>query len=55
MLAQETTDATLILARSIYERSKGIAVASLNMFKSLAFSAEKSKRFPLVDGEGSGY
>lgn len=33
-----------------YERSEGIALASLYMFKNLAFSASKNKRSPLVDG-----
>ncbi|KAL1983889.1 hypothetical protein VTN96DRAFT_9813 [Rasamsonia emersonii] len=35
-----------------YERSEGIAVASLYMFKSLAFTASKSAGIPLVDGKG---
>jgi len=34
-----------------YERSEGIAVASLYMFKALAFSAGKSTKVPVVDGE----
>jgi hypothetical protein len=34
-----------------YERSEGIAVASLYMFKSLAFTASKSQMVPLVDGK----
>jgi hypothetical protein len=34
----------------IYERSEGIAVASLHMFNSLAFSAMKSEMNPMVDG-----
>jgi Protein of unknown function (DUF1688) len=33
-----------------YERSEGIAVASLHMFNSLAFTASKSARIPSVDG-----
>jgi hypothetical protein len=33
-----------------YERSEGIAVASLYMFKELAFSADKDGKTPLVDG-----
>jgi hypothetical protein len=33
-----------------YERSEGIAVASLYMFNSLAFTASKSAGIPLVDG-----
>ena len=33
-----------------YERSEGIAVASLYMFNSLAFTASKSGIIPLVDG-----
>lgn len=33
-----------------YERSEGIAVASLYMFTSLAFTASKSAGIPLVDG-----
>jgi hypothetical protein len=33
-----------------YERSEGIAVASLHMFNSLAFTAEKDGGTPLVDG-----
>ncbi|OCL05529.1 DUF1688-domain-containing protein [Glonium stellatum] len=35
-----------------YERSEGIAVASLYMFKSLSFTASKSTEIPLVDGKG---
>ncbi|KKZ66880.1 hypothetical protein EMCG_07487 [[Emmonsia] crescens] len=35
-----------------YERSEGIAVASLYMFNSLAFTAEKAGKTPLVDGKG---
>jgi hypothetical protein len=35
---------------NIYERSEGIAVASLNMFNSLAFTDEKSNGVPRVDG-----
>lgn len=34
----------------VYERSEGIAVASLYMFKSLSFTAEKSANIPMVDG-----
>ena len=34
-----------------YERSEGIAVASLHMFNSLAFTAEKSRVNPIVDGK----
>ncbi|TDZ74686.1 Protein urg3 [Colletotrichum trifolii] len=34
----------------VYERSEGIAVASLHMFKSLAFTASSS--IPVVDGKG---
>jgi hypothetical protein len=33
-----------------YERSEGIAVASLHMFNKLAFTAEKGRTAPLVDG-----
>ncbi|RYP27263.1 hypothetical protein DL768_011249 [Monosporascus sp. mg162] len=35
-----------------YERSEGIAVASLHMFNSLAFTAAKSGTVPMVDGKG---
>ncbi|OJD20871.1 hypothetical protein ACJ73_07792 [Blastomyces percursus] len=35
-----------------YERSEGLAVASLHMFNSLAFAAEKGRKAPLVDGKG---
>ncbi|KAI1140552.1 DUF1688 domain-containing protein [Hypoxylon sp. FL0543] len=35
-----------------YERSEGIAVASLYMFNSLAFTASKSGNVPNVDGKG---
>ncbi|KAH3941367.1 hypothetical protein HBH98_194780 [Parastagonospora nodorum] len=35
-----------------YERSEGIAVASLYMFKSLAFSSKKNGDVPVVDGQG---
>ncbi|KAF1832751.1 DUF1688-domain-containing protein [Decorospora gaudefroyi] len=35
-----------------YERSEGIAVASLYMFKSLAFSTTKDGEGPVVDGKG---
>jgi hypothetical protein len=34
-----------------YERSEGIAVASLYMFKSLAFSSKKAGNAPIVDGK----
>lgn len=34
----------------IYERSEGIAVASLHMFKSLAFTASEAGSVPMVDG-----
>jgi hypothetical protein len=34
-----------------YERSEGIAVASLYMFKSLNFTATGDARCPIVDGE----
>lgn len=33
-----------------YERSEGIAVASLYMFKSLSFAAVKNEKKPIVDG-----
>lgn len=33
-----------------YERSEGIAVASLYMFTSLDFTADKDGKAPLVDG-----
>jgi hypothetical protein len=33
-----------------YERSEGIAVASLYMFKNLAFAAKKDQKAPTVDG-----
>jgi hypothetical protein len=33
-----------------YERSEGIAVASLYMFKDLAFAAKKDSKAPIVDG-----
>ncbi|KAK7749091.1 hypothetical protein SLS62_008486 [Diatrype stigma] len=36
----------------VYERSEGIAVASLYMFKSLTFASEKSANIPVVDGKG---
>lgn len=36
-----------------YERSEGIAVASLHMFKSLAFTVAKSGKIPIVDGNHS--
>jgi hypothetical protein len=35
----------------VYERSEGIAVASLYMFKGLAFSSEKHQDNLRVDGE----
>ncbi|PSN65052.1 DUF1688 domain-containing protein [Corynespora cassiicola Philippines] len=35
-----------------YERSEGIAVASLYMFKELAFTANKDGKTPIVDGKG---
>ncbi|PGH18377.1 hypothetical protein AJ79_00444 [Helicocarpus griseus UAMH5409] len=35
-----------------YKRSEGIAVASLYMFNSLDFAAEKDAKTPLVDGKG---
>lgn len=34
-----------------YERSEGIAVASLYMFKSLAFSSKKMGDVPVVNGK----
>ena len=34
----------------IYERSEGIAVASLHMFKSLAFTASEVGTIPMVNG-----
>lgn len=34
----------------VYERSEGIAVASLHMFNSLAFTAAKPGMTPIVDG-----
>lgn len=34
-----------------YERSEGIAVASLDMFNSLAFTSSKSGGAPIVDGK----
>jgi len=34
-----------------YERSEGIAVASLYMFKSLAFTSSEDEKDPIVDGE----
>jgi hypothetical protein len=36
--------------KGTYERSEGIAVASLYMFKGLAFTAQKNGPTPLVDG-----
>ncbi|KAF2477883.1 DUF1688-domain-containing protein [Lindgomyces ingoldianus] len=42
----------LLDAGSEYERSEGIAVASLHMFNSLAFAAEKDAKTHLVDGKG---
>ncbi|KAF2822908.1 DUF1688-domain-containing protein [Ophiobolus disseminans] len=38
--------------KSEYERSEGIAVASLYMFKSLAFATNKDDKAPIVDGKG---
>ena len=38
-----------------YERSEGIAVASLNMFNALAFTSDKSGNTPLVDGKHTGH
>ncbi|KAK9423244.1 putative DUF1688 domain-containing protein [Seiridium unicorne] len=35
-----------------YERSEGIAVASLHMFEGLAFTAAKAEGIPSVDGKG---
>jgi hypothetical protein len=35
----------------VHERSEGIAVASLYMFKNLAFSSKKQGGAPIVDGE----
>lgn len=35
----------------VYERSEGIAVASLYMFKELAFTIKEDTRAPLVDGK----
>lgn len=35
----------------VYERSEGIAVASLHMFKSHAFTASVSGKAPIVDGK----
>jgi hypothetical protein len=37
--------------KNVYERSEGIAVASLYMFKDLAFSSKKESGSPIVDGE----
>ena len=34
-----------------YERSEGIAVASLHMFNALAFTSSSSRDIPSVDGE----
>ena len=34
-----------------YERSEGIAVASLHIFESQGFTSDKSGNSPLVDGE----
>ncbi|PGH02522.1 hypothetical protein AJ80_08833 [Polytolypa hystricis UAMH7299] len=36
----------------IYERSEGIAVASLHMFNSLAFTASETGTIPMVNGKG---
>ncbi|CRJ95844.1 hypothetical protein BN1708_002069 [Verticillium longisporum] len=36
----------------VYERSEGIAVASLYMFNSLAFTVSKDASAPIVDGKG---
>ena len=34
-----------------YERSEGIAIASLHMFKALVFAADKTGKAPIVDGK----
>lgn len=34
----------------VYERSEGIAVASLHMFQALAFTSSKDKTAPIVNG-----
>ncbi|OTB08960.1 hypothetical protein M426DRAFT_316251 [Hypoxylon sp. CI-4A] len=39
-------------AEKTYERSEGIAVASLYMFRDLAFTASKAGGVPVVDGKG---
>ena len=39
--------------QNTYERSEGIAVASLYMFKALAFTAGKDTKVPIVDGKRS--
>ena len=39
--------------KSEYERSEGIAVASLYMFKDMAFAAAKGDKGPIVDGKSS--
>lgn len=39
--------------KSEYERSEGIAVASLYLFKDLAFTAEKGSKGPIVDGKST--
>ncbi|KAH6636431.1 hypothetical protein F5144DRAFT_591600 [Chaetomium tenue] len=36
----------------IYERSEGIAVASLHMFNAFAFTASEAKALPIVNGRG---
>ncbi|KAL2164657.1 hypothetical protein VTH06DRAFT_3874 [Thermothelomyces fergusii] len=36
----------------VYERSEGIAVASLHMFNASAFTASEGKAVPVVDGNG---
>lgn len=38
-----------------YERSEGIAIASLHMFNALAFTSDKRGKTPLVDGEHTGH
>lgn len=35
----------------VYERSEGIAVASLHMFKSYAFTSSETRTAPMVDGK----
>ena len=39
--------------KSEYERSEGIAVASLYMFKDMAFAAAKGNKGPIVDGKST--